>query len=96
MFYGVQSLVQLAQAAPGAVPKCRVDDWPDFPIRGAYMYGAPRLAAPKWRPESLEWEEKLVDWMSQNKLNFGVVVDQAFYEEVPGLSEPEWWRCKST
>ena len=82
-FFGVQSVLQLAQQ-PSAVPACRVDDWPDFPIRGAYMYGGPRIQSSSCS-EILEWNKKLVDWMSSRKMNFGVVVNQGFYGEVPGL-----------
>jgi hypothetical protein len=83
VFFGVQSVLQLAQQ-PSAVPVCRVDDWPDFPIRGAYMYGGPRIQSSSCS-EILEWNKKLVDWMSSRKMNFGVVVNQGFYGEVPGL-----------
>jgi hypothetical protein len=79
VFRGAQSLLQLAESAPNAVPACTVQDWPDFPIRGAYMFGAPR-----W-PLGLDWNKKLVDWMAAHKMNFGVVVNQGFYGEVPGL-----------
>ena len=36
VFYGVQSLRQLL-AGGTVAPACRVDDWPDFPMRGALM-----------------------------------------------------------
>ena len=82
-FFGVQSVLQLAPQ-PSAVPTCRVDDWPDFPIRGAYMFGGPRIQSSS-SSKILEWNKKLVDWMSYHKMNFGVVVNQGFYGEVPGL-----------
>ena len=82
-FFGVQSVLQLAQQ-PSAVPTCRVDDWPDFPIRGAYMFGGPRDQTSSLS-DILAWNKKLVDWMSSNKMNFAVVVNQLFYGEVPGF-----------
>ena len=82
-FFGVQSVLQLTRHLR-AVPTCRVDDWPDFPIRGAYMFGGPRYPAFSLS-QNLEWNKQLVDWMSSNKMNFGVVVNQGFYGEVPGL-----------
>ena len=74
VFYGVQSLLQLLGNGTTS-PACRVDDWPDFPIRGAYMMGGPSLRASYlYRSGGLAWNKMLVDWMVQHKMNFGVVV----------------------
>ena len=44
-FWGVQSLKQLLGKGT-SVGGCHIVDWPDFPIRGAYMFGAPRIDRP--------------------------------------------------
>lgn len=37
LFYAVQTFAQLlAQSSDGALPALRIDDWPDFPVRGFY------------------------------------------------------------
>lgn len=74
VFYGAQSLLQLLGNST-TLPACRVDDWPDFRIRGAYMIGGPSLSASYlYRGGGLAWNMQLVDWMVFNKMNFGVVV----------------------
>ena len=45
VFWGVQSLKQLLGKGT-SVGGCHIVDWPDFPIRGAYMFGAPRIDRP--------------------------------------------------
>ena len=60
VFWGVQSLLQLANRDPKAVRQCIVHDWPDFRMRGAYMYGAPKMAS-----GGLAWNKKLVDWLAR-------------------------------
>jgi hypothetical protein len=74
VFYGAQSVLQLLGNST-VVPEVRVDDWPDFPIRGAYMFGGPSLSASYlYRSGGLAWNMQLVDWMVLHKMNFGVVV----------------------
>ena len=80
VFWGVQSLLQLGRD-PAAVSRCVVHDWPDFQLRGAYMYGAPKMSA-----GGLAWNKKLVDWMVKNKMSLGVVVTEEFYDLVPGVN----------
>jgi hypothetical protein len=81
VYYGATSLLQLA-AVPQESPRCNLVDWPDFPIRGAYMFGGPKLTPDS--PDPLQWHMNLADWMSQHKMNFGVVVAH-FYDIVPSL-----------
>ena len=81
VYYGAASLLQLA-AVPQESPLCNLVDWPDFPIRGAYMFGGPKLTPDS--PDPLQWHMNLADWMSQHKMNFGVVVAH-FYDIVPSL-----------
>jgi hypothetical protein len=57
VFWAVQSLLQLARN-PKAVAQCIVHDWPDFPLRGAYMYGAPKMAS-----GGLVWNKKSTGWL---------------------------------
>jgi len=74
VFYGAQSLLQLLGNGTTS-PACRIDDWPDFPLRGAYMMGGPSLSASYlYRSGGLAWNKLLVDWMVQHKMNFGAVV----------------------
>jgi hypothetical protein len=82
VFWGVQSLLQLARD-PKAVRQCVVHDWPDFSMRGAYMYGAPKMNS-----GGLAWNKRLVDWLALHKMNLGVVVTEEFYDMVPGVAKP--------
>jgi hypothetical protein len=81
VFWAVQSLLQLAHDTK-AVAQCVIQDWPDFPLRGAYMYGAPKMDS-----GGLAWNKKLVDWLALHKMNLGVVVTEGFYDMVPGVAK---------
>jgi hypothetical protein len=63
VFWAVQSLLQLARD-PKTVAQCVVHDWPDFKLRGAYMYGAPKMDS-----GGLAWNKKLVDWLALHKVS---------------------------
>ena len=98
----MQSLLQLV--AGGAIaPSCRVDDWPDFPIRGAYMGSSTELnnnsahfpPCSSGAPQpctAWNYTFKLVDWMAAHKMNYGVAVvlwegTDSFYNVVPGFND---------
>ena len=87
VFYGVQSLMQLL-ADGTAVPACRVDDWPDFPMRGALMSemtemnNLEKVGVACWDrtpPHDsggfcahFNYTLQLVDWMVLHKMNVGI------------------------
>lgn len=87
VFYGVQSLLQLLEGGTVA-PACRVDDWPDFPMRGALMSemtemnNLEKVGVPCWDrtpPHTsggfcahFNYTLQLVDWMVEHKMNIGI------------------------
>eukprot|EP01043_Picozoa_sp_COSAG02_P058304 COSAG02_NODE_7233_length_3106_cov_1.757566_1_plen_830_part_00 len=87
VFYGVQSLLQLL-AGGTVAPACRVDDWPDFPMRGSLMSemtemnNLNKVDVPCWDrtpPHTsggfcahLNYTLQLVDWMVEHKMNIGI------------------------
>jgi hypothetical protein len=87
VFYGVQSMLQLLSGGSVA-PACRVDDWPDFPIRGALMSEMTEMNqlrfvdVPCWDrtpPHTsggfcahFNYTLQLVDWMVEHKMNYGI------------------------
>jgi hypothetical protein len=106
VFYGVQSLLQLLAGGTTA-PACRVDDWPDFPIRGALMSemtelnNLDKVGVSCWDrspPHTsggfcahFNYTLRLVDWMVENKMNFGVpdvpwLGTDSYFNVVPGIN----------
>jgi N-acetyl-beta-hexosaminidase len=59
-FYAAMTLRQLARQRPGYLPVCRIEDTPDFPVRGATM-DVSRDKVPQM--ETLfAWVDRLAEW----------------------------------
>ncbi len=62
-FYGGCTLAQLRRLNPHGLPSCRIEDWPDFPVRGV-MIDISRDKVP-----ALSTLESLVDLLASWKIN---------------------------
>lgn len=62
LFYGIQTLVQLAEAGHGKVRACSIDDAPRFPYRGIMLDVSRHF-------RSLDFVKKQIDLLSSLKIN---------------------------
>lgn len=77
-FYGLQTLLQLAAPDPISWPCVDITDWPDLPVRGAYMTGMPT----RDRLEAL----------AKYKCNWAVF-DSPDFQHLEGIKREAWQRA---
>ncbi len=72
VFYGVKTLKQLIDWGPKAYA-VSIRDWPESPIRGAYING------PEARLLNAAYIKSRLDVMAENKMNLGILATPGFY-----------------
>ncbi len=80
-FYGLQALIQLVEIHGPALPCLRIDDAPDFPVRGVYMDLA------RGKVPTLDTLFEIVRWLARFRVNqLQLYVEHTFaFEKHPDI-----------